>query len=129
MTIATHLLVFLHVLGATMVVGIWIANFKKNIVVPGQFHAACLQVLTGFALYFIQMSNLPENSATLFHMQVGIKMVLGLIIALLAFIGQRQYKAARASGDLDAAGNIALAHAVGGLGLINIAIATLWMGA
>lgn len=129
MTIATNILVFLHVLGATMVVGIWIANFKKGTVVPGQFHASLLQVVTGFALYFIAMSQHGDSLNTMFHMQVGIKMVIGLIIAIAAFLGQKKYKAARASGNLDAARNVALAHTVGGLGLVNIAIATLWMGA
>ncbi len=127
MTIATNILVFLHVLGAAMVVGIWIANFKKGNVVPGQFHAACLQLITGFALYFIQMSTMGDSSNTMFHMQVGIKMVLGIIVAIAAFFGQRKYKEARASGNIDAARNVALAHTVGGLGLINIAIATIWM--
>ena len=125
MAIATSILVFLHVLGATMVVGIWIANFKKGIVVPGQFHAALLQIVTGFSLYFIMMSNLGSESNTMFHMYVGIKMLLGIIVAIAAFFGQKKYKKARATGNLEAARNIPLAHTVGGLGLINIAIATI----
>lgn len=125
MTIATSILVFLHVLGATMVVGIWFAHFKQGIVVPGQFHAALLQVITGFALYFIMMSKLDSESSTMFHMFVGIKMLLGLIVAVAAFIGQKKYKAARTAGNMELARNVGLAHAVGGLGLINIAIATI----
>ncbi|MEX3610152.1 hypothetical protein VVR12_03785 [Rothia sp. LK2588] len=133
MVIATNILVFLHILGAVMVVGIWIANFKKGITVPGQFHAALLQLITGFALYFMMMSHLPEESATRFHMFIGIKMLLALIIAVAAYLGQKKYKRAHvfdrrdgveARGHDDHAGrNVALAHTVGGLGLVNIAIA------
>lgn len=125
MEILTSILVFLHVVGATMVVGIWIANFKKGIVVPGQFHAALLQLVTGFALYFIMMSNLGPESNTTFHMNVGIKMLLGIIIAIAAYFGQKKYKWARANDNMELARNIPLAHTVGGLGFINIAIATL----
>ncbi|MDO4898830.1 MAG: hypothetical protein Q3965_05915 [Rothia sp. (in: high G+C Gram-positive bacteria)] len=119
MSIAIAILVFLHILGAAMVFGMWAGNFKKGIVLPGQFHAALLQVVTGFALYFIQMS----QQAHLNHMMIGIKMVVALVIAVAAFMGQKKYKAARAVGRPEDARNIGLAHTVGGLALVNIAIA------
>ena len=119
MAIAFSILLFLHIVGAAMVFGIWLGTFKKGVVLPGQFHAALLQVVTGFGLYFIQMA---ENM-TLNHMMIGIKIVLALVIAGAAFMGQKKYKAARALGTPEAGRNVALAHTVGGLALINIAIA------
>lgn len=121
MEIAISVLIFLHVVGAALVFGIWVANFKKAIVVPGQFHAAMLQVLTGFALFFIYMSQGMDMN----HMKMGIKIVIALIIAVAAFAGQKKYKTARATGDLSLARNIPLAHTVGGLALVNIALATI----
>lgn len=119
MSIAFSILLFLHLIGAALVFGLWVAYFKKGIVVPGQFHAALLQVVTGFALYFIQMG----NGMQLNHMMIGIKMVIALVITVTAFMGQKKYKAARALGTPEAGKNIALAHTVGGLALVNIAIA------
>ncbi|ORC18868.1 MULTISPECIES: hypothetical protein [Rothia] len=119
MAIAFSILLFLHIVGAAMVFGIWLGTFKKGIVLPGQFHAALLQVVTGFGLYFIQMA---ENM-TLNHMMIGIKIVLALVITGAAFMGQKKYKAARALGTPESGRNVALAHTVGGLALINIAIA------
>ncbi|MFW0184974.1 hypothetical protein ACN083_05665 [Rothia sp. CCM 9418] len=115
-------LVFLHIVGAALVFGIWVAHFKQAIVLPGQFYASLLQLATGFALYFIQMS----QHAELNHMKIGIKILLAIVICVAAFVGQRQYKMAQVAGTLEKARNIPLAHAVGGLALINIALATLW---
>lgn len=119
MSIAFSILLFLHIIGATLVFGLWIANFKKGIVLPGQFHASLLQLITGFALYFMQMA----NNMQLDHMMIGIKMVIALVITVAAFMGQKKYKVAKALGTPEAGKNIALAHTVGGLALINIAIA------
>lgn len=121
MDIAISVLIFLHVVGAALVFGIWVANFKKAIVLPGQFHAALLQVVTGFALFFIYMAQGMELN----HMKLGIKILIALVIAVAAFVGQKKYKTARATGDLSLARNIPLAHTVGGLALVNIALATL----
>ncbi|WP_237202542.1 hypothetical protein [Rothia endophytica] len=119
MSIAFSILLALHLIGASLVFGIWVANLKKGIVVPGQFHAALLQLITGFAMYFWQMS----QGMVLNHMMIGIKMLLALIIAIAAFMGQKKYKAALAVGRPEDAKNIALAHTVGGLALVNILIA------
>lgn len=121
MSIAITVLIALHIIGASMVFGMWVANLKKGIVLPGQFHAALLQLITGFALYFIRMS----QDMQLNHMLIGIKMLLALIIAVAAFMGQKKYKAARAVGRPEDGKNIGLAHTVGGLALVNILIAVL----
>ena len=125
MDIAIIVLIVLHLIGAALVFGIWAGNFKKGITVPGQFHAACLQLVTGFALYFIEMTTVSSNGGSLptnFHMFTGIKIVLGIIITIAAYFGQKKYKAGRASGSIEASKNIALAHTVGGFALINIVL-------
>lgn len=119
MEIAMTILLFLHIVSIAMVFGMWAGNFKRAIVLPGQFHASILALLTGFAMYFIQMS----HHAQLNHMAIGIKMLLAIIICVAAFMGQKKYKAGQASGSIEAGRNIALSHTVGGLALVNIALA------
>lgn len=125
MSILITVLLFLHIVGASLVFGLWVANFSKGIVVPGQFHAALLQVVTGFGLYFVQMA---QGNTGINHMAIGIKIVFALVIAVAAFIGQNKYKAAKALGTPEAGRNVALAHTVGGLALVNMAIAVFLAG-
>lgn len=119
MEIIMNILLFLHIVSISLVFGIWVGNFKRAIVVPGQFHASVLALATGFGMYFIRMDQEMQIS----HMVVGIKMLLAIIICAAAFKGQLKYKQARAAGTPEAGRSIPLAHAVGGLALINIALA------
>jgi hypothetical protein len=115
MDILYNILVFLHIVGAAMIVGIWIGNMKKPTVHPRQFDGAALQVITGV----IMMGLIPAMDLDANYIKLGIKLVIALVVLVLAFIGRRKYKA----GQPISAG---LAHSVGGLALLNVAIATLW---
>ncbi|GAC1479287.1 MAG: hypothetical protein NVS1B16_10190 [Pseudarthrobacter sp.] len=116
MTIVFSILVFLHIVGAAMIVGYWIATIKEPTVHPRQRDGAFLQLLTGIAMMGIipLLPNADPNYAKL-----GIKLAIGLVVAVLAVIGTRKVK----KGEPVSTG---LAHGVGGLALVNIAIATLW---
>ncbi|AXJ10778.1 hypothetical protein [Arthrobacter sp. PM3] len=115
MKIVFDILVFLHIVGAAMIVGIWIGQMKKPTVHPRQFDGAVLQLLTGIAM----MGLIPALDMQANYAKLGIKFVIALIVAVLAFIGSRKYK----KGEPVSKG---LAHSVGGLALLNVAIATLW---
>ena len=108
-------LVFLHILGAAIIVGLWFARIKNPTVLPGQFHGALLQLITGLAL--VGMNEAGDGDVN--HLKVGIKLLIALVIAVLAFIGQRRYKK-------DEKVPAGLAHGVGILTVINIAVATMW---
>ncbi|UPO77980.1 MULTISPECIES: hypothetical protein [Arthrobacter] len=108
-------LVFLHILGAAMVVGIWIARIKNPTVMPGQFHAALLQLVTGLAL--VGLNEMGDGDVN--HLKIGVKLIITLAIAVLAFIGQRKYKK-------DEPVSRTLANSVGILAVVNIAVATMW---
>ena len=41
MNIVYNVMVFLHIIGAAMIVGIWIVQMKKPTVHPRQFDGAC----------------------------------------------------------------------------------------
>lgn len=115
MEILYSIFVFLHVVGAAMIVGIWIGNMKKPTVHPRQFDGAMLQLITGV----IMMGLIPALDMDANYVKLGIKLVIALVVGVLAFIGRRKYKANEPI-------STGLAHAVGGLALLNIALATLW---
>ena len=115
MNIVYNIMVFLHIVGAAMVVGIWIGQMKKPTVHPRQFDGAALQLITGI----VMMGLIPALDMDANYAKLGIKLVIALAVGVLAFIGRRKYK----KGEAVSTG---LAHGVGGLALLNIAIATLW---
>jgi hypothetical protein len=108
--------VFLHIVGAAMIVGYWIATIKTPTVHPRQRDGAFLQLLTGIAMMGL-LPLMPDADPNYF--KLGIKFAIGVAVAVLAVIGSRKVK----NGEPVSTG---LAHGVGGLALVNIAIATLW---
>ena len=115
MIIVYNIVVFLHIVGAAMIVGIWIGNMKTPTVHPRQFDGAALQLITGIVL----MGLIPALDMDANYFKLGIKFAIALAVGVLAFIGRRKYK----KGEDISKG---LAHSVGGLALLNVAIATLW---
>ncbi|BCW35718.1 hypothetical protein StoSoilA2_17740 [Arthrobacter sp. StoSoilA2] len=116
MSILFSILVFLHIVGAAMIVGYWIATIKTPTVHPRQRDGAFLQLLTGIAMMGL-LPLMPDADPNYF--KLGIKFAIGVAVAVLAVIGSRKVK----NGEPVSTG---LAHGVGGLALVNIAIATLW---
>jgi hypothetical protein len=115
MIIVYNIMVFLHIVGAAMIVGIWIGNMKKPTVHPRQFDGAALQLITGV----VMMGLIPALDMDANYAKLGLKFAIALAVGVLAFIGRRKYK----KGEDISKG---LAHSVGGLALLNVAIATLW---
>ena len=115
MNIVYNVMVFLHIIGAAMIVGIWIGQMKKPTVHPRQFDGAALQIITGI----IMMGLIPALDRDANYAKLGVKLVIALVVVVLAFIGRRKYKK-------DEPVSKGLAHSVGGLALLNVAIATLW---
>ncbi len=122
MTILLNILIFLHVVGAAMIVGYWIATMRTPTVHPRQRDGAFLQLLTGIAMMGILPvlhNQDPAHFGDLNYVKLGIKFVIAVVVAVLAVIGSRKVKN-------DQPVSTGLAHGVGGLALLNIAIATIW---
>ena len=115
MTFLINILVMLHILGAAAIFGGWLANFKTPTVNIWQWVGALVQLVTGLALVGAH----EMNGGELNHMKIGIKLVISIAIVVTAFIGRKKVKA----GEEVSTG---IAHATGGLALVNILIATLW---
>ncbi|MCG2624203.1 hypothetical protein LVY72_20140 [Arthrobacter sp. I2-34] len=111
-----YVLLFFHILGVAAIVGVWFANFRKPSVSPWQFHGAWVQLVTGLLLVgIIEMGDLGQVN----NIKIAVKLIIALIVFIAAFIGYRKQK----KGEPVSTG---LAHAVGGMALINVAVATLW---
>ncbi len=115
MDILYSLLIFLHIVGAAALVGGWLATFRNPTVLQWQHIGAWVQLVTGVLLVGL----LEMDGGDVNHMKIGIKLVILIGVLVAAIIGRR--KIAR-----DEPVSKGLAHAVGGLSLINIAIAVFW---
>ena len=115
MDILRDILVLIHILGTAAIVGGWFANFRTPTVTQWQHIGAWVQLLTGLGL--VGLAEMGDG--TVDHMKIGVKLVILIGVLVAAVIGRR--KAAR-----NEPVSKGLAHAVGGLSLINIAIAVFW---
>ena len=110
-----YLLIFLHILGAAAVVGGWFATFKKPTVLPIQLWGAIAQLVTGLALVGLA----GANHDPLNYVKITVKLVIAILVVVPAIMGYRKAR----KGEPVSTG---LAHAVGGMALINVGVATLW---
>lgn len=115
MDLLFSLLLFFHVLGTAALVGGWLATFKKPTVLQWQHIGAWVQLVTGLLLVVV----LEMGDGAVNHMKIGIKLVILIAVLVAAIIGRR--RVAR-----DEPVSKGIAHAVGGLSLINVALAVLW---
>src|SRR5699024_4976807 len=110
---------FLHLVGAAALLGGWLAAFRTPTVGYWQHIGAWIQLVTGLLLVGIAEMTANDDGAGLNHMKIGIKLVILLVILVAAILGRRKVK----QGETVSTG---LAHSVGGLTLINVAIAVFW---
>ncbi|MEE2059529.1 hypothetical protein [Rhodococcus artemisiae] len=115
MDVAIKILLILHFIGLAGIIGSWLAVIKEPRVVAGMLHGAILQVVTGLALVGLR----EMDGADVNHMKIGIKLVIALIILAVAIFGLKKEKQTPGS-------TAALAHAAGGLGILNVIIAVVW---
>ncbi|ALE91861.1 hypothetical protein AOC05_05155 [Arthrobacter alpinus] len=111
------LLVFLHILGAAAIVGGWLAAFKTPTVTQWQWIGALTQLITGILL--VGLASMGDGDGPN-NTKVAVKLIIALVVGVAAFIGRRKAK----NNETVPKG---LAHAVGGMALINIAIAVFWV--
>lgn len=109
------LLLLIHLVGAAALVGGWLATFRTPTVLRWQMIGAWIQLGSGVLL--VGLAEMGDDAVN--HAKIGIKLVILLGVLVAAIIGRRKV----ARGQEVSTG---LAHAVGGLSLINMAIAALW---
>lgn len=112
-------LVFLHIVGAAALLGGWLATFKAPTVGYWQHVGAWVQLITGLLLVGLAEMTAGDDGAGINHLKIGIKLVVLIAILITAVFGRRKVT----RGESVSTG---VAHSVGGLTLVNIAIAVFW---
>lgn len=112
-----HSLILLtHLIGAAALVGGWLATFRSPTVLWWQHLGAWLQLISGVLLVGLLEMN---DGGPVNHMKIAVKLAVVIAVVIVAIIGRRKVKR-------DEPVSAGVAHAVGGLALINMAIAVLW---
>ncbi|AXR73684.1 MULTISPECIES: hypothetical protein [Auritidibacter] len=114
MEIVRLIFLAIHLLGFAAVVGGWFAHFKQPTVTKSQFWGAIVIVLSGLVLF-----GLAEMMGEPNRIKLTIKLVLGITVLVVAWVGQRKVN----KGELVPTG---IAHATGGTALITALVAVLW---
>lgn len=117
MEILRLILVVLHLLGMAIIVGGYFSSMKAPRVLPGMLHGAYLQLVTGLLLTVIAEFNAGDESVN--HMKIGIKVILGIAVAVFAFIGRRKEKANPGEGA-----SSGMAHATGLSAILAVIVAS-----
>lgn len=115
MEILHTILVFLHIVGAAALLGGWLATFKTPTVGLFQFIGAWVQLVTGILL--VGLNEMGDGSVN--HFKIAVKLVILIVILVAAWIGRRKVKKNEPV-------SVGIAHTVGGLTLVNIALAVFW---
>ncbi|MCU1432309.1 MAG: hypothetical protein JWP95_1414 [Actinotalea sp.] len=113
MEILYKVLLVLHLIGMAMIVGGWLVTIRSPRMLPGMWHGALTQLVTGVAMVGLASSGAVDHEID--DAKAGVKLVIALTVAVLVFLGQRRGKTGPN-----------LVHAVGGLALLNVLIAVLW---
>ena len=115
MNIVYNVMVFLHIVGAAMIVGIWIGHMKKPDRPPPPVRRRALQLITGIVMMGSSpcWTWTPTTSSWASSSQSRWRRRPGL---------HRPPSSSRRANRL----RHGIAHGVGGLALLNVAIATLW---
>ncbi|MEU2200823.1 MAG: hypothetical protein HOP97_00460 [Terrabacter sp.] len=118
-----HVFVALHFVGWAIVLGGYIASIKSPGLYRGVFHGAATALVAGVLMVGIaEMGDLWADGGPSMA-KIGVKLVIALIIAVLAFVAKRQ----GSKGD-NGTGAVApgLKHSIGALTLVNILVAVFW---
>ncbi|WP_225755160.1 hypothetical protein [Actinotalea sp. Marseille-Q4924] len=113
MDFARDLLLVLHIVGLASIIGGFLVQTRssRKRVEPAMLHGALTALVTGVLLVGVaEMGDVDLN-----HVKIGVKLVVALVIAVLAWRGR---KASSVS--------TGVWGAIGGLALLNVVLAVFW---
>jgi hypothetical protein len=115
MSIVYGLLVVLHLIGMASVVGSYLVTARAPKVLPGMLHGALTALVTGVILVGLRSSGAYDSpDGDVDNTKIGVKLLVALGIVALAWRYRRR----------DAPAGVV--HAIGGLAVLNVAVAVLW---
>jgi hypothetical protein len=116
MSFLYELIVAVHLMGMAAIVGAFFVVLRAPRYVPAFLYGALTQLVTGLVLVGIRESGVLDDEEPLNHAKIGVKLLIALVIAVIAW---------RERANTDAA-KTGMIHAIGGLAVINVLVATLW---
>ena len=115
MEIVYNLVVVLHLVGMAIIVGGYLTVVRAPRMLPGFWHGALTQLVTGLVLVGLRESGAVGGDEPVNHAKIGVKLVVALVVAVLVFLNRKK-------SDVPA-GTV---HAIGGLALLNVLVAAVW---
>ena len=85
MEIVYNLVVVLHLVGMAIIVGGYLAVVRAPKLLPGMWHGALTQLVTGLALVGMRESGAVKGEDPLNHAKIGVKLVVALVVAGFAY--------------------------------------------
>jgi thiamine transporter ThiT len=116
MELVRELLVVLHLIGMAAIVGGWLAVLGAPRVLPAILWGARAQFVTGILLWGILESGVLDGHDDPDRVKLTVKFLVAFVLTGLAEANAKR-------GD---AVNPRIVHAIGALGVLNVAIAILW---
>ena len=111
MSFLISLFVVLHMICWAVALGTWVASARTRVPNKGMAHATAGALVFGIVLAALVSIGGDPN-----HMKLGIKAAIGIVVFVMALIGRRKINSGESVGT-------GVAHAVGGMALINILVA------
>ena len=113
MTLLYGVLVVVHLIGMAGVVGGWMSAIRQPRILPPMVYGAFIALVTGLLLVGL---NYPVfGGGDIDNTKITFKLVVALAIAVLVWVNRKK--------DAIPKG---LLHGIGGLALVNVAVAVLW---
>ena len=116
MSIVYELLVALHLLGMAAVVGAFFVVLRRPRYVEAFLYGAVAQLVSGLILVGIREAKILDDEDPLNHPAVGVKLLIALVVAALAWVARGRREV-----------STGLIHAIGGLAIVNVLVAVLWL--
>lgn len=118
-----NLFTVLHFVGWAIVFGGYLASLRSPGLYRGVFHGAATALVAGIAMVGVaEMSGMWDDGGPSMA-KIGVKLGVALVIAVLAFVAQRQ---GRKADNGTGAVSPGIKHSIGALTLANIVVAVFW---
>ncbi len=113
MAILYGVIVVLHLIGMAGVVGGWMSTVRTPRVVPAMVQGSLVSLVTGLLLVGLAYPVFDGDGID--NVKITVKLVVALTIAVLVWVNRRRDAVPRG-----------LLSLIGGLALLNVAVAVLW---
>ena len=114
-----------HFIGLAAIIGPFLLQlrWKGQYAFPVVLGGAITQLVSGLVLVGLAEMRAAQSDFDVDHVKVAVKLVIGLVIAVVALIGFLKQRKAEGGGGREL---LPFFHTAGGLALVNTALAVFW---